>query len=188
MAILKSVQFWVVFKPGHNLAIQWSHKGIIVVDTPAGLSNKLLKEGEKILAFFSGLRNEQLETMVYSKGTSWSVKHVLAHFVSAERGFIELLTDFLAGGSGVPEEFDLDAFNQSQVSSLQDLPVKELLDKFRELRQQTVSTVNQMHPELLDQTAQHPYLGRAPLVNIIKLIYRHNQIHLRDVRRVIEAN
>jgi hypothetical protein len=30
---------------------------------------------------------------------------------------------------------------------------------------------------------RHPFLGRAPLSEIIKIIYRHNQIHLREIRQ-----
>jgi hypothetical protein len=156
-------------------------------DTPAGLSAKLISEGEKTLTFFKDLGNEQLERIVYSEGTSWSVRHVLAHFVSAETAFRELLTDVLAGGSGAAEGFDIDSFNQKKVSALQGLSTSVLLDQFREVRWQTASIVSQINPEQLERTARHPFLGIAPLVDIIKLIYRHNQIHLRDVRRTIEA-
>jgi hypothetical protein len=180
--MLKSTQYWMVFRPGHRLAIRWSRREIIVPDTPAGISARLLKEGEKTLAFFEVLSNEQLECNVYTDGVSWSVRHVLAHFVSAEIGFLELLSDVLTGGSGAPEGFDINAFNQSSVSALHDLPVNELLDQFCELRRQTASKVDQINPELLDRTARHPFLGVTPFVDIIKLIYRHNQIHLRDVR------
>ena len=156
-------------------------------DTPAGLSAKLLNEGEKTLIFFKKLRNEQLERIVYSDGASWSVRHMLAHFVSAEMAFLELLTDVLTGGSGAPEGFDIDSFNQKEISALQDLSSSDLLDRFREVRRQTASIVGQIKPEQLERTARHPFLGIAPMVDIIKLIYRHNQIHLRDVRRIIEA-
>jgi uncharacterized damage-inducible protein DinB len=157
-----------------------------VPDTTDSLSTRLVNEGEKTFDFFASLSNEQLERTVYSEGACWNVRQILAHFVSAEMAFLELLSDVLAGGMGAPEGFDIDTFNQKKVATLQDASVSDLLDQFRELRQQTSSTVSQIGPETLERTARHPFLGIAPLVAIIKLIYRHNQIHLRDVRRIIE--
>ena len=154
-------------------------------DTPAGLSAKLISEGEKTLIFFKDLGNEQLERIVYSEGTSWSVRNVLAHFVSAEIAFRELLTDVLAGGTGAPEGFDIDSFNQKEALALHGLSTSVLIDQFREVRWQIASIVTQINAEQLDRTARHPFLGMAALVDIIKLIYRHNQIHLRDVRRIL---
>jgi hypothetical protein len=154
-------------------------------DTPAGLSAKLISEGEKTLIFFKDLGNEQLERIVYSEGTSWSVRNVLAHFVSAEIAFRELLTDVLEGGSGAPEGFDIDSFNQKEALALHGLSTSVLIDQFREVRWQIASIVSQINAEQLDRTARHPFLGMAALVDIIKLIYRHNQIHLRDVRRIL---
>jgi hypothetical protein len=148
---------------------------------------KLVNEGEKTLIFFKSLSDDQLERTVYSEGATWNVREVLAHFVSAEMAFFELLSDVLAGGMGAPEGFDIDAFNQKMVSTLQDTPVSDLLDQFRKLRQQTASAVSQINHETLERTGRHPFLGIAPLVDIIKLIYRHNQIHLRDVRRIVEV-
>jgi hypothetical protein len=156
-----------------------------VPDTPVSLSAKLSYEGEKTLTFFSNLRSEQLERIVYSEGDSWSVRHILAHFVSAEIAFLELITDVIAGGKGAPEGFDIDSFNHSEVSALQDLPASDLIDQFHQVRRQTARIVEKMKPEQLNRTARHPFLGVAPLVDIIRLIYRHNQIHLRDVRSVI---
>jgi hypothetical protein len=42
----------------------------------------------------------------------------------------------------------------------------------------------------LDQTelsisGRHPYLGEAALVDMIKMVYRHNQIHYRDFRKLL---
>ena len=154
-------------------------------DTPASLSAKLSYEGEKTLTFFSNLRSEQLERIVYSEGDSWSVRQILAHFVSAEIAFLELITDVIAGGKGAPEGFDIDTFNHSEVTALQGLHASDLIDQFHQIRHQTVRIVAKIKPEQLNQTARHPFLGVAPLADIIRLIYRHNQIHLRDIRSAI---
>lgn len=149
------------------------------------LSLKLQAEGEKTLALFNSLSRQELEQVIYSDGPSWNARELLAHFVSAETAFHELIDDILAGGNGAPEGFDIDGFNQRQVLLFGDIPTSELIEQFQQARRRTVQVVEKLDPGLLERTARHPFLGIAPLIEIIKLIYRHNQIHLRDIRRTI---
>lgn len=157
-------------------------------DTPEGLSEKLLQEGEKVHAFFRELSVEQLKRNVYTEGADWSVREVLAHFVTTERAFLRLLENILAGGSGTPEGFDIDSYNQRKVADLGDRSIQELLEDFKERRSQTAAAVLHLDGEQLMKTGRHPFLGVVPLLEIIKLIYLHNQIHLRDVRKVTREN
>ena len=155
--------------------------------SPGKLSLKLQAEGEKTVALFKSLSSQELELGIYSDGPSWNAREVLAHFVSAETAFHELIEDILAGGNGAPEGFDIDAFNQRQIPLLGDIPASELIEQFQQARRYTVQVVEKLAPELLDRTARHPFLGIAPLIEIIKLIYLHNQIHLRDIRSAISV-
>ena len=155
--------------------------------SPGKLSLKLQAEGEKAVAFFNNLSSQELELGIYSDGPAWNARELLAHFVSAETAFHELIEDILAGGNGAPEGFDIDVFNQRQVLLLGDIPASELIEQFQQVRRQTVQMVEKLDPELLDRTARHPFLGIAPLIEIIKLIFRHNQIHLRDIRSAISV-
>jgi hypothetical protein len=35
----------------------------------------------------------------------------------------------------------------------------------------------------LAKLGRHPFLGITSLEDIIKMVYRHNQIHMREIRR-----
>jgi hypothetical protein len=37
----------------------------------------------------------------------------------------------------------------------------------------------------LEKIGRHPYLGRTTLREMIKMVYLHNQIHYRDVKKVL---
>jgi hypothetical protein len=65
---------------------------------------------------------------------------------------------------------------------------RELLTRFKEYRRKNIDVVENFRSEDLVKTGRHPFLGVAQLEEIIKLIYRHNQIHLRDIRRVLQVN
>jgi hypothetical protein len=59
-----------------------------------------------------------------------------------------------------------------------------LIDQFKRLRQETIELVLNMNTSDLEKQGRHPFFGMAALEDIIKLIYRHGQIHLRDIRKL----
>lgn len=152
-------------------------------DTPAFLAERLRAEGDKTLQLFQSLTPQQWQTVVYSEGSPWTMKSVLVHFVTAEKGFLKILPDIAAGGPGTSEDFDIDRFNASQQEKSKGFTPQELLDQFREVRATMAAWVASLTPADLEKTGRHPFLGHATLSEMIKLVYRHNQIHLRDLRR-----
>lgn len=41
--------------------------------------------------------------------------------------------------------------------------------------------------EDLQKQGRHPFLGLTTLAEMVKMVYRHNQIHLRDLRKSLES-
>jgi DinB superfamily len=156
-------------------------------ETPERLTERLLSEGMKTVDFFQALTSEQLDCPIYSDGSCWKIRQILAHFVSSEQAFGLLIRDVLSGGLGAPEAFDIDRFNESEVGKMVDLDSQTLLVKYENLRRSNAGLVSRMKPADLTRIGRHPYLGMASLEEIIKLLYRHNQIHQRDIRKLLAA-
>ena len=154
--------------------------------TPERLCQRLNQDGEKTIAFFNQLLPDEWQLSVYEDGVEWKVKDVLAHFVVAEAGFCQLIENILSGGKGAPEQFDIDTFNRQEVGKLSKISSQELLKKFQKLRQHTSGLIDKISSQDLKKVGRHPFLGEDNLVDIIKLVYRHNQIHLRDLKRIIK--
>lgn len=151
------------------------------------LQQRLSDEGDKTAAFFGGLAPETWEAPVYSTGPGWHVRDVLAHFVSAERSYLHYMRETVAGGPGVPRDFDIDAFNAVQVRALSGQTPDQLLDAFRTVRRQTCDFVQTLGPFDLDRIGYHPWFGEESLRFLLKLIYRHPMLHVRDVRLAMET-
>ena len=154
-------------------------------ETPEHLVDRLYSEGCKITTFFRSLTEEQLEQTLYSDGSQWRVRQLMAHFVTTEVALGELIANILAGGGGAPENFDIDAFNERTILPLRDAPLEGLLERFAEGRRASIDLVSCMKETDLSMTGRHPFLGVVSLEEIIKLLYRHNQIHQRDIRRLL---
>ena len=154
-------------------------------ETPERLASRLAEEGQKTQQFFGALSPEQWGRTLYTDGAQWTVRQVLAHFTITEFGIRSLMLNILAGGSGVPQDFDLNGYNERKVSGLEEAAPDALLAKYRLERQATIDWVGGLAPADLLKTGRHPWLGVAPLEEMIQLMYRHNQIHQRDIRKLL---
>jgi hypothetical protein len=153
--------------------------------TPEWLAQRLDSERQKTVVFFSDLTSHQAEQEVYLEGSTWRVREVLAHLVASEAAHVRLIRNVVSGGAGAPEDFNIDRFNESQLAPLRAVPLAELLRRFDDLRRQTVRLVASFTLEDLEKQGRQPFLGMTTVEEMIQLIYRHVQIHLRDIRRVL---
>jgi hypothetical protein len=148
---------------------------------------RLQNEGRKTAAYFRSLRNGDFGQPVYTTGPNWRVRDVLAHFVSAEQKLHFYGREVLAGGLGAPEDFVIDEFNATQVAGLRDVLPGSLVKQFETARAATASMVAGMADADFDRIGRHPWFGQVALEQMLKLVYRHNMLHERDVRRALET-
>lgn len=151
------------------------------------LIRRLEDECLKVLDFFNQLEEDAWEEEIYTDGEIWKVHQILAHFVSVERAFQWLTEDIVSGGGGTPEDFDLDRFNNAQVRQLQPLPREELITAFQAERAKTIDQASRYDAHDLKQEGHHPWFGQTSVEKLLKLLYRHNQLHLRDIRRHLSS-
>ncbi|MBE7534867.1 MAG: maleylpyruvate isomerase N-terminal domain-containing protein [Anaerolineales bacterium] len=150
------------------------------------LAGKLKSEGEKIHAFFAGLTDEQWRAKVYTEGATWSIRDVLSHLVSSERGLVNLFERIRAGGEGASEDFSIDRYNAAQQERMKDLPPRELLEQYKEVRSNSVAWAAGLKEEELEIAGRHPFLGMTKIRDMIKMLYIHNQNHYRDMKKALK--
>lgn len=149
------------------------------------IRRRLQAEGEKIAAYFEALSPEDWDNQVYATGSEWKVRDVLAHFISAERTYQHYLHEVLEGGRGAPENMDIDQFNEAEVSSMEGTPA-DLLETFRQVRQDTLRFTEHLDENDLSITANHPWFEDKEISWYLKLIYRHNTMHRMDIRKSLK--
>ena len=151
------------------------------------LADRLKQAGRTTQDYFGGLRPEDWQITVYPDGSRWSVHAILAHFVSAERAMQTLLRNILSGNPAAATDMDMDTFNEMGVARLCSRDPHVLLLDFKTARTATLTLLNSMSEADLQRRGLHPWLGNTTLYNIIKLIYQHNRVHQRDMRRVLHT-
>ena len=150
------------------------------------LADKLQSEGEKFFALFAGLTDEQWQLEVYTEGETWTIRNVLAHFVTSERGLVKLFERIRTTGEGAAEDFSIDRYNAAQQQKNQSLSPQELLEQYKSVRSDSVAWTLSLEPAELEKTGRHPFLGMTTLREMIKMLYLHNQIHYRDMKKVLK--
>jgi uncharacterized damage-inducible protein DinB len=152
----------------------------------AELAEKLKTEGERMMQFFSELTDDLWTKDVYTEGTTWTIQNVLAHFVTSERGLIKLFERIRAIGEGATEDFSIDQYNASQQEKSKDLTPPELLEQYKQVRADAVAWVAGLKDEELEIQGRHPFLETTTIREMIKMLYLHNNLHYRDVKRALK--
>lgn len=138
------------------------------------------------ISFFRSLSEAQLSVQVYTDGAKWTVKQVLAHFITIERSMHLLFKDILSGGSGSPDDFDVDRFNLTQTRKLDGLSVRELIEQFKSVREDTIAIVRGMTEQDFNREGMHAFHGHGKLERFIRWAYEHVRIHENDIRKALQ--
>ncbi len=152
----------------------------------AELAEKLKAEGERFAQYFSELSDEQWQSEVYTEGTTWSVRNVLSHFVTSERGLLKLFEQIRLGGVGSSDDFSIDRYNAAQQQRTRDVTPAELLEQYKSVRANSITWVSGLKDEELEIKGRHPFLGETIIREMIKMLYIHNQTHYRDMKKVLK--
>ena len=152
----------------------------------AELAEKLKSEGEKFVEIFSNLTDDQWKTEVYTEGELWTIRNVLSHFVTSERGLVRLFESIRQGGTGATDDFSIDRYNAAQQEKTKDLTPVELLEQYKTIRAMSIAWVSGLKDEELEIKGRHPFLGETVIREMVKMLYLHNQLHYRDLKKVLK--
>ena len=149
------------------------------------LAEKLKNEGEKMVSIFNGVHDDQWSQEVYTEGATWTIRNILAHFVTAERGLVKLFEQIRQGGAGAADDFSIDRYNAAMQERTRDLSPQELLEQYKQVRANSVTWVSGLKENELEIIGRHPFLEITTIREMIKLLYIHNQTHYRDMKKVM---
>jgi hypothetical protein len=149
------------------------------------LLTRLRKGIAKSVKAFDSLDGAEWDLVLYDEPYAWTVRDLLAHFLSAEEGLRRLAQHIAAGGPGVSGEFDYHAFNASEHERLTSVPRGQLLDQLRAARQDTIAWVATLEEAHLNRVGGHPALGEITVETFINTIYGHQLMHMRDLMQVL---
>jgi hypothetical protein len=150
------------------------------------LADKLKTEGDKFVSIFSNLTDAQWQTEIYTEGAAWTIRNVLSHFVTSERGLLKLFEQIRQGGAGVPDDFSIDRYNAAMQERMKDAAPQELLEQYEGIRAETVAWILGLSEHDLSKQGRHPFMGMSTIQDMLKMLYIHNLNHYRDMKKVLK--
>ena len=148
---------------------------------------RLGKGTSKTEEAFGRLSDEQWHLTLYESPSLWTVRDLLAHFLSAEEGMLRIARDIARGGPGAPEGFDYNAYNASEQARLEGLSSQELLADLAATREALTAWVTGLGEATLDLRGHHPALGDITLEQLINAIHGHQLMHMRDLQALLRS-
>lgn len=150
------------------------------------LAEKLKAEGDRFVSVFSGLNDTQWDQEVYTEGSIWTIRNILAHFVTSERGLLKLFERIRQGGEGAPDDFSIDRYNAAMQERTRQATPQELIEQYKEVRANAIDWVSGLREAELEIKGRHPFLGHTALRDMIKMLYIHNLDHYRDMKKALK--
>lgn len=150
------------------------------------LAEKLRSEGERFVSIFTGLTDDQWQNEVYTEGSTWTIRNVLAHFVTSERGLLKLFEQIRQGGTGAPDDFSIDRYNAAMQARTQEVTPQELLEQYRSTRAESIAWTASLSEADLNRQGRHPFLGMTTIREMVKMLYIHNLTHYRDMKKALK--
>jgi hypothetical protein len=150
------------------------------------LARKLQSEGEKTLEFFRDIPEDGWQVQLYADGACWTVHEVLAHIVESEGSLLRLFRHIAGGGDGVAKGFDIDQYNAMAVAEMAAMPAADLIADFEVRRGKLIVFVRTLNNADLEKQGRHAFLGETSLYEMLRLQYLHVNLHVRDIRKVME--
>ena len=152
------------------------------------LAEKLRSEGERFVSIFRGLADDQWNQEVYTEGTTWTIRNILAHFVTSERGLIKLFEQIRQGGTGAADDFSIDRYNAAMQERTKDSLPADLIEQYKQIRANSVAWVSGLKDDELEIIGRHPFLEMTTIREMIKMLYIHNMTHYRDMKKSISSH
>ena len=155
------------------------------IETREQLLAALRADAARLPEVVGAIGEAQLERGVYENG--WSARQLLAHLAAIEWTYPRLIERAQAAqGAGLSEGsgggFDMDAYNERQVSKRARATVAELLEEFGRNRAATIEAVAAADGALLSQPTRSAGGVKGTLLEVlIGVTVGHVREHLRDL-------
>lgn len=129
---------------------------------------------------------DRWETQVYSDGPAWNVRQIAVHLAETERGLFGQMRSIVeTGASTVPDDFDIDRYNQRLVEKRGEMTIDEARAAQRIERSAMLAWLDTLSAADLEKTGRHPAIGIIPIDMYVRVIARHQKDHTADIARAL---
>ena len=149
------------------------------------IHDHLIATREELLRVIGQIQPDDWNKIVQSTEGGWTVKQSLLHLAISETGQIKTGKAIAAGQPTVPDDFDLNRYNNRQLEKNKDKQLPEILSGMAESRQQLLAYLDEVTADELDKRGRH---GRGDVISLEQLFHRigeHEAEHTGEIKAAV---
>ncbi len=120
-----------------------------------------------------------------SPNEGWTIRELLAHLSTAERGFVSVIRRLAAGEGGVPDDFDRDRWNASQLRKQAEVDERGLWQQLVAAHEQLLDLLERMDDDAFERRGRLSSGEDGSVEDAFRLIARHMRDHTTDVEAAL---
>jgi hypothetical protein len=147
------------------------------------IHDHLIRTREELLDVIGQMGTADWERPVQAAEGGWTLRQVLLHLATSESGQLAAGKAIAAGQPTVPDDFDLNRYNNRQIEKNQARQPPEILFAMAESRQKLLAFLDDVSAKDLDKRGKH---GRGDVISLEQLFYRigeHEAEHTAEIKR-----
>ncbi len=133
------------------------------------------------IALMDSLNEKQLDEKVKNKPGGWSAIEIFRHLANSERGLTIQMKNIVAGKGGVPDDFDLNRYNDALTIKMQELSTAEIKKIWDENRKDLINFLNILNPDDFDKSGRHPMGQILTIYQYFEIIVGHILEHTEEI-------
>ncbi len=140
---------------------------------------------ETLLKIIGNMQTDDWNLQVQGEDGRWTVKQVMLHLATSETGQIATGRSIVAGQPTVPDDFDLNRYNNRQVEKNAAKTPPEILFGLAESRQKLLAFLDEVSEADLDKRGKH---ARGDVISLEQLFYRigeHEAEHAELIKQAL---
>jgi uncharacterized protein (TIGR03083 family) len=146
-------------------------------DRKAAILDTLKTTRQQLMATLNKLQPADWERQIQDDGQQWSVRQLVAHIASAQKGMSGQIANIAADKDTVPPDFDINRWNNRAVEKAADQTPQQLLEALEQERANLIKIIEELPESSLDKRGRHGSLEIMSVEQIAKLIGTHERDH-----------
>ncbi len=149
------------------------------------IHDHLIRTREELLELVGQLQPADWDKPVQTVDGGWTVKQMMLHLATSETGQIATGKAIAAGQPTVPDDFDLNRYNNRQVEKNKGKQPPEILFGMAESRQKLLAFLDEVSEADLEKRGKH---ARGDVISLEQLFYRiseHEGEHTVQIKQAL---
>ena len=146
-----------------------------------GIYRGLKSSYTEALALMDSLNEDQLNRKVKDKSAGWTAIEIFRHLANSERGLTKQMQSIVAGKGGVPNDFDLNRYNDVSNKKMQELNTDQIKAMWQENREELIKFLDELKPGDFDKSGRHPVGRIFNIYGYFEIIVGHILKHMEQI-------